>query len=103
MPTFTPRESKSISSEPTNSSLANSDRINADFTNPHNGGTGNGTSKSLAGCKSTWKLNGKTFHNCTSQVVKGKCICAIEIEPSTRFKMISIQDKLTKSYSVLTA
>ena len=35
-------------------------------------------------CKSSWKLNGETYHFCTKFAVKGKCLCAVEIEPKTR-------------------
>ena len=83
--TFQTSERHSINNEPAHSSSTNPDRISVGLANPHYGERGNGTRKRSGDCKSTWKLNGNTFHNCTSQAVRGKCICAIEIEPSTRF------------------
>jgi hypothetical protein len=87
--TFQTDEKQSVTSRlPTNNST-NPDPIHFDVTNPHTEEKGNGTWKSLTNCKSTWKLNGNTFHNCTNEAIRGKCICAIEIEPSTRLKIIS--------------
>lgn len=35
-------------------------------------------------CNSSWKLNGMIYHGCTTEAIDGACICAVEIESTTK-------------------